>query len=87
MSSDSGAGNIPVTGCCWISVPLGFQRPTIAGLRQSDIKRACNDEEFNFGKRFTVFKTVNRFPKIKEGFTVKPKMIFVDHYFRLYQTP
>jgi hypothetical protein len=30
---------------------------------------------------------VNRFPKIKEAFTVKPKMIFVDHYFRPYQTP
>jgi hypothetical protein len=28
---------------------------------------------------------VNRFPKIKEAFTVKPKMIFVDHYFRPYQ--
>jgi hypothetical protein len=38
-----------------------------------------NDKEFNFGKWFTIFKTVNCFPKIKEGFTVKPKMIFVDH--------
>jgi hypothetical protein len=64
-----------------------FERPTIAGFDQPDIKRACKDEEYNFGKRFTVFKTVNRFPKIKEGFTVKPKMVFVDRYFRPYQTP
>jgi hypothetical protein len=47
----------------------------------------CKDEEFNFGKRFMIFKTVNRFSKFKEGFTVKPKMIFVDDYFRPYQTP
>jgi hypothetical protein len=64
-----------------------FERPTIVGFRQSDIKRAFKDEEYNFGKRFTVLKSVNRFPKIKEGFTVKPKMIFVDRYFRPYQTP
>jgi hypothetical protein len=63
-------------------VPPGFGRPNIAGFGQSDIKRACNDKEYNFGKRFTVFKTVNRFPKIKEAFTVKPKMVFVDHYFQ-----
>jgi hypothetical protein len=50
-----------------------FERPTIAGFDQSDIKRACKDEEYN--------------PKIKEGFTVKPKMVFVDRYFRPYQTP
>jgi hypothetical protein len=31
-------------------------------------------------------KTVNRFSKIKEVFTVKPKMISVDHYFRPHQT-
>jgi hypothetical protein len=64
-----------------------FERPTIAGFDRSNIKRACKDEKYNFGKRFTVFKTVNRFPKIKEGFTVKPKMVFVDRYFRPYQTP
>jgi hypothetical protein len=33
-----------------------------------------------------ISETVNRFPKIKEGFTVKPKIIFVNHYFRPYQT-
>jgi hypothetical protein len=65
----------------------GFQRRTLAGFRQSDIKRACKNEEFNFEKRFIVFKTVNRFPKIKETFTVKLKMIFVGHYFCPYQTP
>jgi hypothetical protein len=52
-----------------------------------DIKYACKDEELNFRKRFTVLKIVNRFPKIKEAFTVKPKMIFVDCYFHPNQTP
>jgi hypothetical protein len=65
-------------------MPPKFRRPTIAGFRQSDIKRAYKDKEFNFEKRFTAFKIVNRFPKIKEGFTVKPKMIFVDYYFHPY---
>jgi len=74
----SAGGRIPTTGCCLTPGPTGFRR--------SDIKRACKDEEFNFGKRFTVLKIVNRFPKIKKAFTVKPKMIFVDHYFRPYQT-
>jgi hypothetical protein len=85
--SDSDAGIIPVTWWCRIPVLPIFERPTIAWFDQSDIKHACKDEEYNFGKRFTVLKTVNRFPKIKEGFTVKPKMVFVDRYFRPYQTP
>jgi hypothetical protein len=68
-------------------VPPGFGRPTIAGFGQSDIKRAFNDKKYNFGKQFTVFKTINCFPKIEEAFTVKPKIVFVDHYFRSYQTP
>jgi hypothetical protein len=76
-----------VAGCRRIPVPPGFGQPTIAGFGQSDIKCACNDKEYNFGKRFMVFKTINRFPKIKEAFTVKPKMVFVDQYFRPYQTP
>jgi len=84
---DSGTGSILVAGCCRIPVPSGFRQPTITGFQQSDMKRACKDKEFNFEKRFTVFKTVNRFSKIKEGFTVKPKMIFVDHYFLSFQTP
>jgi hypothetical protein len=74
-------------GCRRIPAPHEFQRPTLAGFRQSDIKCACKDEEFNFEKRFTVFKTVNSFSKIKEAFTIKLKMIFVNHYFRPYQTP
>jgi len=65
----------------------GFGRPTITRFGQSDIKHACNDKEYNFGKRFTVLKPVNRFPKIKEAFTVKTKIVFVDHYFRPYQIP
>jgi hypothetical protein len=50
------------------SGPVGFRRSTIAKFWQSDIKRACKKEEFNFGKRFTVLKIVNRFLKIKEGY-------------------
>jgi hypothetical protein len=42
MSPNSGASNISEARCCRISVPPGF--------RQSDIKYACKDEEFNFGK-------------------------------------
>jgi replicative DNA helicase len=38
-------------------------------------------------KRFTILKAVNRFSKIKETFTVKLKMIFVDYHFQLHQTP
>jgi hypothetical protein len=49
-------------------------------------KRACKNEEFKFRKQFTVLKTINCFPKIKEAFTVKLKIIFVDYYFRGYQT-
>jgi hypothetical protein len=64
----------------------GFLRPNIAGFRQLDIKHEWKELEFNFRKRFTIFKTVNRFLKIKEAFTVKPKMIFVDNYFLPYQT-
>jgi hypothetical protein len=33
-----------------------------------------------------VFKIVSRFAKIKEAFTVKLKMISVNHYFRPHQT-
>jgi hypothetical protein len=88
------AGSRPVWPDQWLD-PSKFGRIlarsgrllTMAGFRQSDIKCACKDEEFNFGKRFTVFKTVNLFSQIKESFTVKPKMIFIDHYFRPYQTP
>jgi hypothetical protein len=38
-------------------------------------------------KWFTVFKTVNHFPKFKEEFSVKRKIFSVDYYFTSYQTP
>jgi hypothetical protein len=79
MSPDSSTCSIPVAGCCRILTPPRFRRPTIAEFQQLDIKRACNDEKFNFEKR--------RFSKVKEAFTGKLKMIFVYHYFRPYQTP
>jgi hypothetical protein len=44
-------------------------------------KHPCKNEEFKFRKRFMIFL------KIKEAFTVKMKMIFVYHHFRLHQTP
>jgi len=42
------------------------------------------NEEFKSKKLFTVFKTINRFLKIKKSFTVKLKIIFVDRYFLLH---
>jgi hypothetical protein len=41
----------------------------------------------NLVRRHRATMAINRFSKIKEAFTVKPKMVFVDHYFRHYQTP
>jgi hypothetical protein len=43
-------------------------------------KCTCKNEEFKYEK------TVNRFPKIKEAFMIKLKMIFVDYYFLSHQT-
>jgi len=47
---DSGAGRIPVAGCCRIQAQPGFWRSTIAEFEQPNIKRACKDKEFNFQK-------------------------------------
>jgi hypothetical protein len=66
MSPDSGACSILVARCCRIPVPPGFQQSSIVGFQQSDIKRTCNNEEFNSKKRFTVLKTVNRFQKLRK---------------------
>jgi hypothetical protein len=38
-------------------------------------------------KWFTVLKRGNHFTEIKEDFSVKLKMIFVDYYFTPHQTP
>jgi hypothetical protein len=70
MSPDSDASIISIAGR--------------AGFRQSDMKCACKDEEFNFEKRFTILKIVNSFPKIKEAFMIKLKMISIYYYFRPY---
>jgi len=87
LSQDSGADRILVAGCCRIPMLARFQQLTIVEFRQSDIKCEYKDEEFNFVKRFTVLETVNCFPKIKEAFTIKLKMISVNYYFCPYQTP
>lgn len=42
------------------------------------LQTCMQNEEFKFKKRFTVFKTINRFPKIKKAFTVKLKIISVN---------
>jgi hypothetical protein len=58
--------NLPnPAGCCRTPVLIGFQQLTIAKFWRSNIKRACKDEEFNFGKRLMILKIVNRFSKIK----------------------
>jgi hypothetical protein len=43
--------------------------------------------QYIFNTYYTVLRTVNHFSKIKKAFSVKLKMISVDHHFRLYQTP
>jgi hypothetical protein len=42
--------------------------------------------QYIFNTYYTVLRTVNHFSKIKKAFSVKLKMISVDHHFRLYQT-
>jgi hypothetical protein len=41
----------------------------------------------NMRAKMKSLKTVNLFPKIKEAFTVKLKMISIDLYFRFHQIP
>jgi hypothetical protein len=67
------------------AVELGYQQTPMPG--DGGFPQPCKNEEFKSRKRFTVLKTVNYFLKIKEAFTVKQKMISVDHYFRFHQTP
>ena len=43
--------------------------------------RQFENEMLKIGNWFTVLKTVNHFPKIKEEFSVKGKMFSVDYYF------
>jgi hypothetical protein len=43
------------------------------------------NEMLNIKKWFTIFKTVNHFPKIKEEFLVKGKLFSVDYYFTSHQ--
>jgi hypothetical protein len=47
------------------------------------VGRACRfeNEMFKVEKWFTVLKIVNHFSKIKDEFSVKRKIFFVDHYF------
>jgi hypothetical protein len=43
--------------------------------------RRFENEIIKVKKKFTVFKIVNHFPKIQEGFSVKRKIFSFDHYF------
>jgi hypothetical protein len=40
-----------------------------------------------FNTYYTVLRTLNHFPKIKEAFSVKLKIISFEHHFRLHETP
>jgi hypothetical protein len=83
-----------VAGCRWIMASTVFRWPDVAGFwprLDSDDQPLpdSGNQVSNVGARAKTLisvKTVNRFSKIKEAFMVKPKMIFVDHYFRPYQT-
>jgi hypothetical protein len=85
---------VTVAGCRWIMAPTVFRWPDIAGfwpsLDSDDQPLPNSDNQVSNvrarTKTLISVKTVNRFSKIKEAFTVKPKMIFVDYYFRPYQT-
>jgi hypothetical protein len=76
ISLDSGSGNILVAG---FRCRLDFDDRLLSdsGNRISNVRARTKS---------SISENV-RFPKIKEGFTVKLKMIFVDHYFRPCQTP
>jgi hypothetical protein len=52
MSPDSSASRFSVARCCRIPALARFRGPTIAEFRQSNIKRVCKNETFNFEKRF-----------------------------------
>jgi hypothetical protein len=82
--------NFQIPTLAWFWQQLPDSLATIAGIQRvpsDSYKCVCKNEKFNSRKRFMVFKTVNRFPKIKNAFRVKLKIISVDHDFRLHQTP
>jgi hypothetical protein len=100
-SPDSPTGQIPAcllesSGGRWHRNPCDripkFRLPTNSNVRRwripTNVSAGMKSLNLKTDLRlFTIFKTVNRFLKIKEVFTVKMKIIFVDHHFRLYQTP
>jgi hypothetical protein len=86
-----------VAGCRQIPAPTGPQRPDVTGLRRqldTDDRQLLNSGNRTSNVRVRTkslilendlrFKTVNRFPKIKETFIVKLKMISINHYFCFY---
>jgi hypothetical protein len=74
MLSDSDTGNISmVVGCLNVKVDCAVSnRSTASGV---------------FGKRFTLLKSVNHFPKFTKHFLSNRNHFSVDYYFRPYQTP
>jgi hypothetical protein len=77
VSVKSRVGPRRVSGKSWAGpdqVSVG-SRVSLGGLRQ------FKNEMLKIGNWFTVLKTVNHFPKIKEEFSVKEKMFSVDYYF------
>jgi hypothetical protein len=51
-----------------------------------DKVRQFENEMLKVEKWFVVFKIVNYFPKIKEEFSVKGEIFFVDYYFTSHST-
>jgi len=72
------AGRIPAIFWPESGPPAGYRRPDVVGLRRrldSNDRQLLNSENWISN----VCVRIKSFPKIKEAFTVKLKMIFVDH--------
>jgi pyocin large subunit-like protein len=85
-----------LTGCRRIPAPAGSRWPDVVGFRRqldSDDRLLPNSSNqiSNMRAKMKCLISENNlcksFSKIKEVFTVKLKINFVDHYFRPYQIP
>jgi hypothetical protein len=62
------------------SANLGRQQTPMSNSSEFPQTSVQENEEFKFIKRFTVFKTVHHFLKIKEAFSANLKIISADHH-------
>jgi hypothetical protein len=69
----------------WVSSRSWMGPEQVSAWSWAGVGRACcfENEMFKVGKWFMVLKIVNHFSKIKEEFSVKMKIFYVDHYFTL----